>query len=115
MISTPRETARVDAFVAAIRRSAHCHELCAYPVDPPTVELPAIVATSTPLGASHDEPALVDRLPLWAIVALFVAVFAPAVILFGIDAAPGSPHPAPASHLDTTERVLELGAGHDVR
>lgn len=108
MIRTARETARVDSFVAAIRRSA------TDVVVDDTVALPRIIATSTPLGAEHPEPALVDRLPLWAIVALFVAVFAPVVVLFGIDAAPATPAPA-VVHLDTSDRTLELGAGRVVR
>jgi hypothetical protein len=113
MIPTRREAARVDEFVAVIRASAHPNRR---PAADDTVELPVIVATSTPLGASHDEPVLIDRLPWLAIVAVFVALFAPLVILLGIDAgsavSPATPAPV---HLDTTDRVLEVGAGHVTR
>jgi hypothetical protein len=114
MIPTRREAARVDEFVAVIRASAHPNHRPIAVDD--TVTLPAVVLTSTPLHAETEPPALVDRLPLWALVALFVAVFAPVVVLFGIDAgsavSPATPAPV---YLDTTDRVLEVGAGRVTR
>jgi hypothetical protein len=109
MFTTRREAARVDEFLLAIRTSG------TGPAHPPTAELPRIVATATPLAAEHDDPALIDRLPWLAIAALFVALFAPLVILLGVDYAPAAPAaPAPAM-LDTSEQPLEVGAGRVVR
>jgi hypothetical protein len=103
MIHTRREAARVDDFLLAIATSA------TGPAHPPTAELPAIVATAS-TRPEVDDPALIDRLPWLAIVALCIALLAPLVILLGVDAAPGTPA-APPALLDTTERLVETGPG----
>lgn len=89
MHSTRTEQARVDAFVAAIRASAHPNRRPAR-LDPPTVELPAVVAYASTRPEPRDVP-LVDRLRWWAITALLLALLVPFVAALAVVSAPRVP------------------------
>jgi hypothetical protein len=106
-----RETARVEAFVAAIRRSADCVDAChSVPLEvESTVELPRIVATT-----AASEPAVLeshDRRTFLALAAMLVALVACLTGgLMHASAAPAQPVEPVVSVVDlTTERAVELG------
>lgn len=113
MPATRREAARVDAFVAAIRTSAHPNRRPVVAHDD-TIALPRIVAVAS-TRPEPDEPALIDRLPVVAIVAVFVALFAPLVILLGVDTGTALTPGTDVLPSHTVERVVELGNGRVTR
>jgi hypothetical protein len=81
-----REAQRVDAFVDAIRSSAHPNRR---PVrlDPPTVELPAVVAYASTRPERHDVP-LIDRVRWWALALVMLALLGPIVAAVAVLTAP---------------------------
>ena len=95
-ITTRRETARVDAFIAAMRGDVA-----------DTVALPRIVATSS---APLDDRPLVDSIPTTALAVLLLSVLVALGTAVAVMFAPATVV-EPGTMLDTTERVVELPTG----
>lgn len=93
---TRREATRVDSFLAAIH-VADCTAPCCAPleVDPPTVELPVIIATADP----GPEPAVLETTATRALILLVGMLVVLASFLGAGLMSVSAPHPAaPASH-----------------
>jgi hypothetical protein len=108
-----RADAETEAFIRAIHRSAHCVDACCAPIDPPTVELPRIVATASTLDR-EPTPAVLearDARSLLALVALLCLLVA--CLGAGLMNAVAGPAEPPASVVVdlTSERPVEPRAG----
>lgn len=91
---TRREANRVEAFVAAMHRSAHCADACCAPYNPPTVEFPAIIATADP----GPEPAVLETTATRALVLLVGMLVVLASFLGAGLMSVSAPHPAAPAH-----------------
>lgn len=86
MINTrTREAQRVDAFVDAIRASAHPNRRAR--LGPPTVELPAVVAYASTRPEPRDVP-LIDRVRWWGLALVMLALLGPLVAAVAVLTAP---------------------------
>lgn len=107
MHNTRTEQQRVEAFVDAIRASAHPNRRPARH-EPPTVELPAVVAYASTRPEPRDVP-LVERLRWWVLTLLMLAILAPVVAAVAVVTTPPT-LPGPASTVlpsQGAERVVE--------
>lgn len=101
------EQQRVEAFVDAIRASAHPDRRPA-PRGPSTAELPAVVAYASTRPEPRDVP-LVERLRWWVLTLLMLAILGPIVAAVAVVTTPRT-LPVPASTVlpsQGVERVVE--------